>query len=88
MRNLLVDHLHLEGVDVLILRGDEHARDSDDVQIRYLPRILLELKESVQERHCQEESLVVAFEVGEDFDHPIDHSCAQVCCNFVLLQAQ
>jgi hypothetical protein len=48
---------------------------------------MLELEESVEEGHRQEEGLVVALEVREHLNHPIDHARTQVGCHFVSLQA-
>ena len=82
--DLLVDHLHLQREDVFVLGGHEHAGDSKDVQVRNLSRILLVLEVPVHQAHSQEEGLIVALEVSEDFNHPVNHSSSQNWGNFVL----
>ena len=83
MRNLFEHHLHFQRVNVLILRGNEHTCNSNDVQITYLSCVLLILEVSVDEAHSEEEGLVVTFEVGKYLDHPVDHSGTQCWRDFV-----
>jgi len=64
MTNFLEDGLHLERVYVLVFAGQEHARDTHNVEVLYLQNIRRVFEESVHDRHGEEESEVVAFEVG------------------------
>jgi hypothetical protein len=51
MSDLFINHLHLEGINVLILRSDEHTCYTDNMKVRDLSSFLLELEESVKKRH-------------------------------------
>ena len=77
MGNLLIDHLHLEWIDVLILGRNEHARDTNDVQVADLPDLHLVLKVAVHQADRQEEGLVITLEVGEHLYVPVDHASTQ-----------
>lgn len=87
VRNLLVDHLHFERVDVLILGRNEHASDSNDVQVADLPNLNLVLKVSVHQANRQEEGLVIALEVGKHLYVPVYHARSQGRSNLVANQA-
>lgn len=84
--DFLVDHLHLEGVDVLVLAGNEHAGNADDVEVADLARLRLVLEVAVHQAHGQEERLVVALEVRQHLNHPVDHAGAQGRRNLVAHQ--
>ena len=77
VRNLLVDHLHFQGVNVFVLARDEHASHTDDVQVRNLTPLRLILEVAIQEAHCEEKGLVIALEVSEHLDHPVNHASSQ-----------
>ena len=77
VRNLLVNHLHFQGVDVLVLARDEHASHTDDVQVGNLTPLRLVLEVAIKEAHCKEEGLVIALEVSKHLDHPVNHACSQ-----------
>ena len=44
------------------------------------------LEESILEAHRDEESLIVTFEVGQNFNHPVDHSCSESWSDIVSLE--
>ena len=87
MGDLFMDHFHLQGVDILILGRDEHGSDTNDVEVGDLSGVLLVLEEAVQDRDGQEEGLVVTLEVGQDFDHPVNHAGPKGGSYFVLDEA-
>ena len=77
MSNLLKNGLHLERVDVFKLGGYKHAGDVDAMKVVHLLLFGLVLEVSVHKVDCQEKGLVITFEVGEYFDHPVYHSSSQ-----------
>lgn len=81
--NLLEDHLHLERIDIFVLRRDKHRRHAHYVQVSDLLRARLALKVPVQQTDGQEERLVLALEVSQHLDHPVDHAGAQSWRDFV-----
>ena len=87
MGNLLIDHSHLQRVDVFVLARDEHASDADNVQVGDLPPFVLILKVAIQERDSQEEGLIVALKVCEHLNHPVDHASTQGWRDLVLDEA-
>ena len=52
MSNFLIDHLHFEGVDVLVLGGHEHACHTYYVEFADLADIWLVLKVAIHEADC------------------------------------
>jgi hypothetical protein len=44
------------------------------VQVTNFPSLRLELKVSVKQTYREEEGLIVALEVRQDLDHPVDHA--------------
>lgn len=84
VRNFFVDRAHLDGEDVLELGRDEHRGHSDAVQIVYLQDAAAPLEVPVHERHGEEERLIVALEVCEHLNHPVDHTCAHLSIDTVF----
>ena len=83
----LVDSLHLQWIDVLEFGGDEHRGHSRQVQIAHLLGRFTVLEVSIHQRRGEEEGLVVAPEICQDFDHPVNHSCSEARINFMAVQA-
>jgi len=87
MSNFLVYGLHLKGIDVLEFGGHKHTSHTCDMEITdFLGRDCV-LEESVLQVDCQEERLVVTLEIREHFNHPVDHSCPQNSCDFMVNKA-
>ena len=87
MCDLLEHHLHFQRVNVLVFRCDEHACNSDYMQITDLPCFLLIFEVSVDEAYSEEECLVVTLEVGKHLDHPVNHSRTQCWRDFMSHEA-
>ena len=96
MSNLLIDHLHLERVNVFILGRHEHACYTNYVEVADLPDLGLVLEIAVHQTHSEEECLIIALEVGQYLYLPVDHACSQgwrdlvsdqtIVCGELLLQ--
>lgn len=56
------------------------------MDVSYLLDLLAQLKESIMERHSEEESLVVASETVHDLDHPINHTGPHRCFDIMAVQ--
>ena len=39
---------------------------------------------SVEKTNSQEECLIITFEIGQDLDHPIDHSSSKTCVDLMV----
>ena len=68
------NRLHEERCDVLKLRGEEHACNSDQVQLRQIEQLFRLSDISVHVLHCEEERLLAHLEGREHLKHPIDHA--------------
>lgn len=68
-----MDCLHLEWEYILEFAGQEHRGYSGDVEVIDFLNAWAILEVAVHERDREEESLVVASEISEDLDHPVDH---------------
>lgn len=57
------------------------------MQIAHLLGFLDSLEVSIKKRNSDEESLIIALEVGKDFDHPVNHSCSEDWSDLMSLKA-
>ena len=73
---LFVNSFHFQWVDVFELGRYEHGCNTDDVKVADFHFLFCELKVSVLQRDSQEESLVIAPEIGKHLNHPVNHTSA------------
>ena len=86
MHNLLKDCLHLKRVHFVHLSGDEHADDSDYVQLSDGQARVLGFEVLVHQIDAGEVSLRVEFVRTDDFYHPIQHPRAQILVDVVFVE--
>lgn len=84
MGYFLVHGFHFERVDVLELAADEHGCNADQVQVVDVELSVAALKVPVHQRHCMEEGQVVAAEVCQNLDHPVDHASPHLAIDTVI----
>ena len=70
--------LHFEWLDVLKFGCYEHSCYSEDMEVSDFKSSHHTLCVSVQERDCNEECLVITFEISEYLDHPVNHASAHL----------
>jgi hypothetical protein len=84
---LVVKSVDANGINLVVLAGDEHAGDADLVQ-QVHAQVLAPSVEQVHKQNGQEQSLVTAFVTASHFDHPVDHLATQLPCHFLIQQTQ
>ena len=76
MSNALDYCWHEKGSDVLELACDEHARDSNQMQLLEEQGFFSLQNEAIHVLDCKKEGLLAHFEGIEHFVHPVDHACS------------
>jgi len=84
MRNFFKNCLHFKWINIFKFWSNKHAGYSSQMKITnlFLSRATFEV--SIKQTNSQEECLIIAFEVGQDLDHPVDHSCSKACINVMV----
>ena len=75
MTNLFEYRFHFERVDVLVFACHKHTGDSCYVKVTDFFNMFAVFKVTVHETYSEEEGLIITFEIGEYFNHPVNHSC-------------